>query len=333
MTQEASSTRLRQQVNNGFPEGSISMFLAALLFYAAMLFAMQAWQLAQGLMLLALTVAAVIPPVRLIHGAKGVAHGKPARWLTLALNLVALYLCLQYFSTYNNLLIFGVWLMTTTCFLGLFLRSVSGAVRSNWIMTNLLLVAAILLAIPDVNGIHLVMSKVRSPTKVGIYALDKNGARLNERTQHFHHVHHQDSTKTTEFRLHSPVSGNSSDAVRLLLKPHHAIGFGIVSLELMNYLGFDSSVIERFDRSRFEQIELLNPSAGRTLTVRNNSLAIGPARKHVWLKIPIDTGRETRAASVARRNHMIRAIIYWQLFWSLFLVLAPVDRPSGVKRS
>ncbi|MFT7533181.1 MAG: hypothetical protein ACI9FD_004216, partial [Gammaproteobacteria bacterium] len=175
------------------------------------------------------------------------------------------------------------------------------------------------------NGVHLTMHRITVPTKVGLYPVHFASSRLSERSQHFHHARARQAERAIKFQLHSPVSSNISEAVNFLLKPTSPTGFAILSLELVNYLGFDARRVELFDSVRLGQIKTPDASLSSLINVKGDSLAIERIAKYIWLQVPINTTRDVRRESLASSKNLVRALFYWQIIWALCILLSPIQ--------
>lgn len=245
----------------------------------------------------------------------------------LLVSLVVLYLTQRFLASYNNILIFGAWLLASG-FLLHWITPRAGKAPRQW-SVNALVCVAVLLAVPDVNGIRITLEPIQTYTKIGVYTPD-NKMNLNDpRSQRHHHARGAARNKPTRFELHTRTSGNEAHHAHLLLYPAATTVFRIPSIELMNFLGFDSRLVEHFDASRMRQVEQVQTGLQWATELSNNLLQVGPVKGYVWLEVPIDTPRDQRIASPAASINGWRAILVWQLVWLTVLALQPVrQRPD-----
>lgn len=242
--------------------------------------------------------------------------------IILLVSLAVLYLTQRFLASYNNILIFGAWLLASGYLLH-WITPQAGKAPRQW-SVNALVCVAVLLAVPDVNGISIRLHPIQTYTKIGVYPPD-NKMNLNDpRSQRQHHALGAARTRPRTFELHTRTSGNEARHAHLLLYPAATTVFRIPSIELMNFLGFDSRRVERFDASRMRQVEQVQTGPQWATEISDNLLQVGPVKGYVWLEVPIDTPRNQRNASPAASINGWRAILVWQLVWLTVLALQPV---------
>lgn len=252
--------------------------------------------------------------------------------LILFLNAIVLLVLMSVYGSYNNLLIYGVWVMTSGLVLTWLIRP---AVDIKWpeFSANLLVSVAILVAVPDINGLHFTINGLGSPSKIGIYPPQNKQTHVDPRSQTYNHARGSSRTQPNRFELHSPVAANSVDALHLLLKPASSTAYDLSTIDLVNYLGFDARRIQRLDEANLGKITTFEPHPGQQLSVTDGHLVTSKVRGHLWLEIPV-TGRDaTRQTSPAAHSNGWRALVYWQIVWLLCMALRPVRGLHGSDRA
>ncbi len=279
---------------------------------------------------LASMVSAAVLPTALLSLRPPCFPWLPARaWMVPVLvNLVMLYVLLRHYSIYNNVLLFGAFCVIASRFQALLYQRGDWQVDAAALANNAAIVAAILLAVPHVNGIRITMERIQQPTHIGLYERDGDDYIGTLRNEYFHHVDDMPAHVPQQVHLPSPVAGHLAGEVELLLRPLIPTGFRILEIELLNRIGFDDRLVESLAGERMEAVtEYTGENSGR-LAVHDGELVIGPVDNHVWLSIPVDTGYDERARSPAGRGNALRAIVYWQIIWWMCVMLAPFARAA-----
>ena len=241
--------------------------------------------------------------------------------VTVAANVIGIYVCLSHWSSNNSLIFLGAWLLVSTYLFYLVADTPVSATRKSWLWINAVIIFAIVLAIPDINGVSLHLQNVSAPTHFRIY-LDKS--HFYRTTQHSRaHVRPPGRVRVG---LHSPISSNQTDEFDLLLKAVGRTSVTVGRISYENYLGY-----RRFRLHDIESGELAD-TIRATSSIENfrvhkvgAGVTINPITGLLWVKLDLPEKLSLNRLSSAYIVHVMRALVLWELVWFSFLFLAPVE--------
>jgi len=240
---------------------------------------------------------------------------------TIVSNMIGIYVCLSHWSSNNSLIFLGAWLLVSTYLFHLVADMPVSATRRSWLWINAVIIFAIVLAIPDINGVSLHLQNVSAPTHFRIY-LDKSY--MYRTTQHSRaYVRPPGRARVG---LHSPISGNQTDEFDLLLKSAGRTSVTVGRISYENYLGY-----RRFSLRDIESGELADTirptSSHENFQVHKigASVTINPITGSLWVKLDLPEKLSLNRLSSGYIVHVMRALLLWELVWFSFLFLAPVE--------
>ena len=243
--------------------------------------------------------------------------------VTIIANMIGIYVCLSHWSAYNNIIFLGAWLLVSTYFFHRLVDTQISAVHKLWGWINAIIIFAIILAIPDINGISLHLQKVAAPTHFRIYLDESHIYRATEHSRAYVRP-----SERGRVGLHSPISSNRTDELNLLLKsatPTTPTSVTIRKIGYDNYLGY-----RRFTLHDIESGELAgafrSANSIDNFRIRNigTDVTIDPITEPLWIKLELPGNFSVSRLSSAYIVHMIRALVLWELVWFSFLFLAPL---------
>ena len=271
---------------------------------------------------ISISTTATIGPYFLLVSSRDTGTGIIIAYLvTIVANMIGIYVCLSYWSSNNSIIFVGAWLLVSTYLFHLLAGTPVPAVRKPWWWINAVIIFAIALAIPDINGVSLHLQDISAPTHFRIY-LDKS--HIYRTTQHSRA--YVKRSKRGRVKLYSPVSSNQDDELHLLLKSAKPSSVTIRKISYDNYLGY-----RRFALHDIESEELAGvfrvPNSIDNFRIRKigNGVTINPITEPLWLILALPDQLSLNRLSSAHIVHVIRALVLWELVWFSFLFIAPLE--------
>ena len=237
-------------------------------------------------------------------------------------NLAAGCFFTHLYSSYNALLLFGGFLLCSSLACHLTCQTVCSRFFKNTLIVNGLLTAALILTVPQVNGISVLFGHIKSPTSVVLYPA---GADTYPENMRSHQRLKTSSGRVVKVALHTPKVKKTDRTARLLLHPRRPSEFDIHSIELLSFVGFDGETLEKLTGPELETLKIT--SAGELVATRLHSeyMMIALAKSGLVVDVPYSIDRGTLNFTPARRRTTISAVVHWQLGFFLFVLLAPVS--------
>ncbi len=274
-----------------------------------------------ALVLLVLAAVAGMPPVR--PGRSGTSSSVLMSLSFVFINLAMVWLCLGLFGAYNSILMLGGWFMLATLLRHYVRPFAKTNLQRYWFFINILVSGTLLLSAPDINGVKLSLPYLQTPVIFGLFSEAESEYRLVERSQDYR-THSYG--KPVQVSLHSPLAGNRTDRIRLLLKPHRPGIIRLNSVHMINYVGFDTRVVAKYQGESLARVLEQPPDKNYSLKLRDGIVEIDSENSSIWIDLPLNQDSAKRRASPARTGNSLRALAYWQVGWFLILMLAPWRR-------
>ncbi len=312
------------------PDRAVVIGLSA----AAVAAAAAVWQVGAPLLgwvvplLLAAGAASVVVQDR--YGARAGGFLAIPAWTVAAAN-AALALPLLYFhSAYDAILLVGAVLLMTAF---LYHRANGTAPRGflrQAVAVNILLSLALVLTLPEINGASVLFRYAKFPTSASLFGGSaRNVVQIDARSQ----VLMRESWGTlAEIELRADRRLRDGQPMFLRLAPHRVSEFDLHYVDLMSYVGYDAKRVTRIEGDGMMTLEVESRRLPLPLERQPDAVRIPPgpdADAPVWVTIPAPLDGEELAASPARKRNAISALLYWQVGFFAFMMLAPRRRDDG----
>lgn len=241
--------------------------------------------------------------------------------VTIVSSMVGIYLCLSHWSSNNNIIFLGAWLLVCTYLFHRLAGTSVSAARNSWLWINAVIIFAIVLATPDINGVSLHLQGVSAPTHLRIY-LDES--HIYRTTQHSRAFVRPPARKRV--RLHSPISSNQTNEFDLLLKSAGRTSVTVRKISYENYLGYRRFTLHDNESGELaDTLRVANPIDNFRIRKIDTGVKINPITELLRIKLDLPEKLSLNRLSSAYIIHMIRALALWELVWFSFLFLAPLE--------
>ncbi|MDP6030294.1 MAG: hypothetical protein QF358_10295 [Arenicellales bacterium] len=248
----------------------------------------------------------------------------PMAGLALVLvNLAAGCFFTRLYGSYNALLLFGGFLLCSSLACHLACQTDRSRFFKSTLIVNGLFTAALILTVPQVNGISVLFGHIKFPTTVALHPAGADTYPENMRSRQRLKTSNGQVVKVA---LHTPKVKKTDRAARVLLRPRRPFEFEIHSIELLSFVGFDGQTLEKLNGPEFETLKITSAGKPVATTLHPEYMEIAPAKSRLVVDVPYSIDQGVLDFTPARRRNTISALVHWQLGFFLFVLLAPASR-------
>ena len=227
------------------------------------------------------------------------------------------------YGSYNALLLFGGFLLCSSLAWHLACQTNCSRFFKNTLIVNGLFTAALILTVPQVNGISVLFGHIKFPTTVSLYPAGADTYSENMRSRQLLKT---SKGRAVEVALHTPKVKKTDRAARLLLRPHRPSGFEIHSIKLLSFVGFNGNTLEKLTGLELETLKITSADKSVATTLHPEYMEIARTISGLVVDVPYSIDQGVLDFNPARRRNTISAVVHWQLVFFLFVLLAPVLR-------
>ncbi|MDP7568728.1 MAG: hypothetical protein QF677_02385 [Arenicellales bacterium] len=238
-------------------------------------------------------------------------------------NLAAGCFFTRLYGSYNALLLFGGFLLCSSLACHLACQTGRSRLFKNTLIVNGIFTAALILTVPQVNGISVLFRYIKVPTTVSLYPAGADTYSENMRSRQPLKI---SDGRVVEVALHTPKVKKTDRAARLLLRPHRPSGFEIHSIELLSFVGFNGKTLEKLNGLELETLKITSTGKPVATTLHPEYMEIARTISGLVVDVPYSIDQGVLDFNLARRRNTISAVVHWQLVFFLFVLLAPVSR-------
>jgi len=247
--------------------------------------------------------------------------------VTIVANMIGIYVCLSYWSSNNSIIFLGAWLLVSTYLFHLLAGTPVSAARKSWMWINAVIIFAIVLATPDINGVSFHIQEVSAPTHLRIYLGKTHTYPVTEHSRAYVRP-----SERGRVGLHSPSSSNQIGELNLLLKsPQPTTSVTIKKISYDNYLGYRRITLHDIESGEladtFRAADSIDNFRIRKI---GTGVTINPITEPLWIKLVFPDRLSLNRLSSAYIVHVIRALLLWELVWFSFSFLAPLEPKKGL---